>query len=348
MRQVDYIIVGQGITGTLLGWVLEKEGKSFIIIDDNHQQSSTKIAAGLINPITGRRFVKSWMIEELLPFAKQTYQKIERQTGLALWEDRSIVRYFQSTAEGNNWLTKTSYEGYGQFLLENALLENLDGVIYDTGGYGIIQGAKVAVGELIHYFQKYFLEKKMLLLQEFDYQQLKMDGNQVEYENITAQKILFCEGYAAFQNPWFINLPFESAKGEVLLLKIPDLKTQYILKKNQFLIPLKEDLFWFGSNYEWEELDSHPTLAGKQYLEERLSEILKLKYTIVDHLAAVRPVLKDRRPVIGLHPTIPQIAILNGMGTKGTSIAPYWVDQFVQFLVSGKSIPTEVGVDRFF
>ena len=70
--QVDYLIIGQGICGTMLSWFLHKEGKTFLIIDDNNENASSKIAAGIINPVTGRRYAYTWMIDEVMTFAVQT------------------------------------------------------------------------------------------------------------------------------------------------------------------------------------------------------------------------------------------------------------------------------------
>lgn len=347
MKKVDFLIVGQGIAGTLLAWFLGQANQSFFIIDKGHEQSSTKIAAGLINPITGRRFVKSWMIEELLPLAKHTYQEIERTTGLKLWSDIEVIRYFQTIAEGNNWVTKTYYEDYQHYLSEEPLKDNLNQVVFNTGGYGIVKGAKVNVGELIKFYQRYYLEQKQLLVQEFDYKEIRIKKNGITYKDIEAGKVIFCEGFAAATNPWFSHLPYESAKGEVLILNIPNLSTSYVLKKNQFIVPVEENHFWFGSTYEWDDLTNSPTEAGKLLLQERLAEILKVDVEVVDHLAAIRPILKDRRPVLGFHQDHPQLGIFNGLGTKGTSIAPYWADKFVDHLVNGTPLMEEVLVDRF-
>jgi len=348
LKKVDYIIVGQGIAGTLIAWFLAQANKTFIILDDDHQRSSTKIAAGIINPITGRRFVKSWKIEELLPFAKQTYKAIEQATQLALFKEYEIVRFFQTNAEGNNWLGKTTYEGYEAYLSTKALTQDLTPYIKDTGGYGIVNGAQVAVGTLIRFYQKYYTEKDQLRKENFEYKQLEIGQGQVNYKDIQAQKVIFCEGYSASHNPWMQQLPFESAKGEAFIVRIPNFKTAYIIKKTQFLVPLEEDIFWFGSNYEWDDLTDEPTEIGKAYLLERIEEILKVPYEVLEHVAAVRPVLKDRRPVMGLHPQHPEIGIFNGLGTKGTSIAPYWAAKYVQFLDGNGDIEAEVDFKRFF
>lgn len=346
-KKLPYLIVGQGIAGSMLAWFLEKAGESYIIIDNSHQYAASKIAAGIINPITGRRFVKSWMIETLMPFAKSTYQEIEQTLEVQVWNDMDIIRYFVNNAEGNNWLSKTTWEGYDKFLKKEKDANYLTDIIFDAGGYGTVKGAKVDLGKLVKAFRKHFQEKDILRSAVFEYESLEVQEDCVKYKDITAKKVIFCEGYRSFANPWFAHLPFESAKGEVLILKIPSLQTPDIIKKHLFIVPLENDLFWFGSNYEWEDLTDDPTQIGKTDLVEQLKGILKVPYEIVDHLAAVRPVLKDRRPALGVHPNHPNIGILNGLGTKGTSLAPYWAKALVEALVDDKVIPSEVNVERF-
>jgi glycine/D-amino acid oxidase-like deaminating enzyme len=44
---IDVLIIGQGVSGTFLSYFLEKEGKSFLVIDNNYNNSPSKIAAGI-------------------------------------------------------------------------------------------------------------------------------------------------------------------------------------------------------------------------------------------------------------------------------------------------------------
>lgn len=346
-QELPYLIVGQGIAGTMLAWFLEKANHSFIVIDNHHQHASSKIAAGIINPITGRRFVKSWMIETFLPFAKATYQDFEQVFGVKIWQDTDIIRFFANNAEGNNWLSKTTWEGYDHYLKKEKEGAYLKDLIVDEAGFGTVVGAKVDLGKVVHQYRKYLISTNRLLSEQFDFELLNLEEHQVVYKNIIAQKVIFCEGYKAANNPFFSHLPYESAKGEALILRIPKLKTTDIIKKHYFIVPLEKDLFWFGSNYEWEDLTDAPTQVGKAFLEKQLKEILTVDYEIVNHLAAVRPVLKDRRPVLGLHSEHPTVGIFNGLGTKGTSIAPYWAKEFVLSLTAGKQLPDEVNLQRF-
>ena len=199
--KLPYLIVGQGIAGTLLAWHLEKANQPYLILDNNHQTSASKIAAGIINPITGRRFVKSWMIDAFLPFAKSTYQEIEAELEIKVWKDMDIIRFFMSNAEGNNWLTKTTLKGYDKYLKKEKNADFLHDFINDESGYGTVVGAKVDLGKVVKSFQNYFQKKGVLLSEQFDYEQLKIESNNIIYKEIEARKLIFCEGYAAFKNP---------------------------------------------------------------------------------------------------------------------------------------------------
>ena len=59
MKTVDFIVVGQGIAGTLLAFDLIEARKSVAIIDVNLKASATRVAAGLINPVGMRRCIPS-------------------------------------------------------------------------------------------------------------------------------------------------------------------------------------------------------------------------------------------------------------------------------------------------
>ena len=159
--------------------------------DNNHQTSASKIAAGIINPITGRRFVKSWMIDAFLPFAKTTYQEIETELGIKVWKDMDIIRFFMSNAEGNNWLTKTTLKGYDKYLKKEKNADFLHDFINDESGYGTVVGAKVDLGKVVKSFQSYFQKKGVLISEQFDYEQLNVESNKIVYKEIEARKLIF-------------------------------------------------------------------------------------------------------------------------------------------------------------
>jgi glycine oxidase len=59
MKELDYIIVGCGLAGVSFCEELRAHGKSFVVFDDQSQQSSI-VAAGLYNPVILKRFTAVW------------------------------------------------------------------------------------------------------------------------------------------------------------------------------------------------------------------------------------------------------------------------------------------------
>jgi glycine/D-amino acid oxidase-like deaminating enzyme len=170
----------------------------------------------------------------------------------------------------------------------------------------------------------------------------------VEYNGISAKKIIFCDGISSTANPWFSLLPFSANKGEALIIRCEDLPTDHLYKRGLVLVPLPEEgLFWFGSNYQWEYENDKPSPEFYKTASNMLKQFLKIPFEVVDHKAAIRPATLERRPFVGFHPQYPSIGILNGTGTKGTSLAPFFANQLVQHLVYDLPILPEADIKRF-
>ena len=98
MIQAEFLIVGQGISGTFLSWYLQKAQRSFFVIDHFEANASSRVAAGIINPVTGRRIVKTWMIDALLPFALNAYQEFGSHLGITAISRKKNDRFFSFRA----------------------------------------------------------------------------------------------------------------------------------------------------------------------------------------------------------------------------------------------------------
>ncbi len=345
--KVNYIIVGQGIAGTLLAHFLLKAGKTVKLIDKQHEGAASKVAAGIINPVTGRRIVKSWRIDELLPFAEQTYQEIEKQFDIEIFIQKNIIRSFENNKQFTDWSVKSAREGMTQYMSDDYEGTALNGWIKSPYAWGeILQSGRVDVPLLIDNYRNRFVEKGILEEADFDYKQIDFSEDLVSYKSIQADKIIFCEGWQSAFNPYFSYLPHEAAKGEMLIVRIPNIKLDKLIKMGVFIVPIGEERYWIGSTYSWDDLNDTPTEEARQDLCKRLEKVLQVPYEVLEHHAAVRPVFKDRRPIIGLHPNFSQLAIFNGMGTKGASITPFWAHHFSDFLCEYSPLDDEVNVNR--
>jgi glycine/D-amino acid oxidase-like deaminating enzyme len=345
--QVDYLIVGQGICGTMLSWFLYKEGKTFLVIDDKNENSSSKIAAGIINPVTGRRYAYTWMIDDVMPFAVQCYEEIGNHFNLKLVHQKSIIDFFPSPQMRIAFIDRlTENDTYlHSFPDQNHFNQYFN---YDFGCGEIRPAYMVQLQLLLANWRKKLFELRSIKEEKFNADELQIEDGFISYQGVSAGKIIFCDGVDGTQNTWFQLLPFAPNKGEALIIECKDLTNEHIFKKGLVLAPLAdEDLYWIGSNYQWEFENDQPSQQFYHHATAVLNGWLKKPYKILSHKAAVRPATLERRPFVGLHPQFQNIGILNGMGTKGTSLAPFFANQLTQHLVYNFPISPEADVHRF-
>lgn len=347
MQQADYLIIGQGICGTMLSWFLHKEGKSFVVVDDGNEHSTSKVAAGIINPVTGRRYSYSWMIDGIMPFAESAYGEIGTYLDAPFIRRRSVIDFFPSPGMHDNFLdTLVRNDSY----LSTYPDQNHFNQYFNCDfGCGEINPAYVVnLQLLLASWRKKLLDLGALLEERFDAAALEIKDDSVSYKGITAHKAIFCDGIASVQNPWFGLLPFSPNKGEALIIESRELPHHHIFKKGTLLAPLAvEHTFWAGSNYSWDYKDAQPTEAFREQMTAHLQSWLKVPFKVLFHKAAVRPATVERRPFVGLHPHYSSIGILNGMGSKGTSLAPFFAHQLVQHLIHDLPLTPEADVRRF-
>jgi glycine/D-amino acid oxidase-like deaminating enzyme len=160
--------------------------------------------------------------------------------------------------------------------------------------------------------------------------------NGINWQDISAKKIIFCEGYQAIHNPWFNYLPFQLAKGEILTLTAKQILPSTMLNYGHWFIPLNKYQFRTGATFDSINLNTVPTIAGKNSLIAALSQILPPldSTTLSSHQANIRPTTLDKAPFIGLHPVHQNLALFNGFGAKGSLQIPYYSKHFTQHLLN--------------
>ncbi len=344
---VDNLIIGQGISGTFLSYFLWKEGHSFLVIDNVQKNSPSRVAAGVINPVTGRRMVKVWLDEEVLPFAKHAYAEIGSELGFQPLLERNIIDFFPNPFMKENFLKRRNEDDtYLQICDEE---ESYSQFFNFEFGCGMIRPVYLAnPSRVVTSWREKLIQWNAVKEEDFKIEELEYTNEIIRYGDITAERIFFCDGTGGAESPLFGKLPFAPNKGEALILRIPDLPDTNIYKKSVLLAPLNEPgIFWAGSNYAWEFEDDKPTAAFRESTERQLKEWLKPSFKIEDHVAGVRPATLERRPFVGMHPHHPRVGILNGMGTKGCSLAPYFAKQLVDQLMGRREINPLANINRF-
>ncbi|MBS1915174.1 MAG: FAD-binding oxidoreductase [Bacteroidetes bacterium] len=340
------LIIGQGISGTFLSYYLQKNNSSFIVIDESKPNTASKAASGIINPVTGRRIVKTWMIDELMGFAKNAYQEIGKQLTIDCITETKIIDFFPTPQMRNAFLER--FEDDKTFLQLPADENDQRHFFKYDFGYGKIEPVfLIDINDLLSSYRKKLKEEKVLLEEKFDINELQVSDSKIQYKNITADRIIFCDGIESFSNPYFKNLPFAPNKGEALIVEIEGFPDELIYKKGMNIVPLKNNLFWVGSSYEWEFENDQPNKIFRERTELILLDWLKVPFKIVDHISSVRPATLERRPFVGFHPVKKNVGILNGMGTKGCSLAPFFARQLTENIIHQSPIHREADITRF-
>ncbi|HLF44909.1 MAG TPA: FAD-dependent oxidoreductase [Chitinophagaceae bacterium] len=344
--KTEFIIVGQGITGTWLSYYLQKEKKSFLVIDNNKHNSASRVAAGIINPVTGRRIVKTWMIEQLLEHLIPAYKELGKELNIKAISQKNVID-FHPTPQMKLAFRNRLKEN--EIFLKEPDDENIfNEYFYYDFGFGEVNPCYIInLHELLPAWRNILIQNIQLLEENFEFSELKQTEENIRYKDIEAEKIIFCDGINSFSHPLFKNLPFSLNKGEALIIESAEIPSTHIFKKGIMLAPLENNFFWVGSNYLWDFSDDHPTKEFRLQTESILKKWIRMPFKIIDHQAAIRPANIERRPFAGFHPLNNRVGILNGMGTKGCSLAPFFAKQLVDNIIYNNFIDPEADLKRF-
>jgi glycine oxidase len=323
-----------------------QNNKSVRVINDQSQNSS-KVAAGLYNPVILKRFTQVWQANEQIALLHKFYSELEIKLNVKLDYQMPLLRKFHSVEEQNDWFTASDKPNLTDFLSHH-LIPNQYKAIDAPLGYGEVLGSGfVDTSVLLESYKDYLMTINSFVEQTFDHNQLVVDSDAIQYKEYKAKHIIFAEGYGMLLNPFFSALPLDGAKGELLLIKAPDLKLDVIVKKEIFIIPLRNDIYKVGATYNWEDKTNTPTPEAKIELLEALRDLIQCDFDVVDHLAGVRPTVKDRRPMIGTHPQHSNMHLLNGLGTRGVMLAPAMAKMLYENIESGTALNPHVDIRRF-
>jgi glycine/D-amino acid oxidase-like deaminating enzyme len=347
---LDCLIIGQGVAGSLLAWHLAKAQKTFMVIDETTFTNASLAASGIINPITGKRWVKSWLIEKTLPYAKKCYSEIENTLKVSFAEELTIKHILHSIQEVNDWCAKSAIPEYREFL-PNPERNYLDTKkVFNPFGYFQVLGAlKIEPTIFLNAIKRWLCSKNAYRQEYFDETGIEITQDGLLYKDLSAGKIIFANGYKAKFSQHFEQVKFSPAKGEGLLIEINDFYEREVIQGQVMISPtFKSSTYYAGSTYEWLFEDDTPTEKQKAALIKRIEKTIVCDYSVKGHVAGIRPATNNRRPIIGCLPHLPRIGIFNGMGTKGYSLAPYFAHHFCQHLFEEKNLMPEVDVKRFF
>jgi glycine oxidase len=329
--KVEFLIIGQGLAGTAMAWELLWRGREVLVVDAGEAVTSSRIAAGLVTPITGQRLALSWRVDEMLAAARPYYERVASEMGVEFFRSRLVRRIFCSASEARVWETRRHELARQPFIARAQCPEagpfggcELHGAHLECPGY--LRASRAA-------FERRGCFREDLLVPE-------------EAAAYPARCVIFCQGFAASHNPRFPWIQWKAAKGEILTIRTRGLDPGLILSAGQWLVPDAEGVARTGSTYDWAHLDTVPTAEARGLLERGLPRLHPEPAEVVAHHAAVRPIIRESKALIGRHPVTDKLAFFNGLGSKGSLHAPFFARQLADHLVLDLPLEPECDLRR--
>lgn len=346
--QTDFLIIGQGLAGSMLAFELINKGKTVMVIDDAHYGSSSKVAAGIINPITGHRLNLTSGFVDYFDRAKCFYKDAETQLSHSFIKSVPQIRLIKNKGQASYFekrLAEPIYQGFLKLSDQSLVFKNTE--------YGCAQIKQTSIVDtklLLREVRSWLTQKKAYRQDKIDYAKIDVTSTNVRYTDINAKKIVFCEGYQARNNPWLKDLPFKLAKGEILTVQTKT-PTPNMLSWGNWLVPSDKGLFKLGSNYNWNldwnlnsgrtELDT--TESVKQKLFDSLALHTKAeKPNLIEHEVGIRPTTTDRNAFVGKIKTLENAFCFNGFGSKGCLTIPLHADLLCDHMLNNSVLPEEL------
>lgn len=339
----DYLIVGQGLAGSLLAWELIKRGRRVLVMDDGHHGSSSMAASGMLNPVTGMRLVKTPRAEIYLPHALRTYRRLARNLGQTFYRPRPLWRLFNTSEEARRLEQRRTDPEYRNWLGGDFAADAAPWPAHAPhGGYRQPHAGYLDMPALLGRLRDWFKERDCLVEDLFD-------GEPARDPSRQARRVLLCQGQRARRCPWFGGLPFQPAKGEILTLRGTEDMPRHILNRGHWLLPTRERLWRLGASFDREHLDTRPTAEARESLMGSLARMTRNpeQFRVVGHQAGIRPATRDTQPFLGLHPEHPRIGIFNGFGAKGSLMIPWHAERFADHLEGGADLPPWADIRRY-
>ena len=340
---LDFVVVGQGLAGTLLALELERRGRRVLIADDGWRTAASRVAAGVLNPVTGMRIVKTLGADDLLPAAKRVYSALGERFGETFFREVPFYRFYSSEHEREIKAKRAADPEYAGWISEDVPAGTLcGGALADRlGGFFVHRAGWLDIPKLLDCARAEWRSRGVLLEENFDYGDVEISRAGTRWRGRDVRGgIIFCEGFRVRENPWFSHLKWQPAKGEFVELELAGTENfqSQILKGNVVAIPLGGARWRVGTNYDRETLDTVPTPEVAERLRRAFSAMfVKLPSAeaapqLVAHRAGVRPAVQGALPKVGAHEKFPKLFLFNGFGSKGVTWIPLYAERFAEKL----------------
>ena len=345
-QSTEVLIVGSGLAGTLLARALDESGVDWRMLTDPGHPGASRAAGALVNPLTGRRFTQP-------PFLDWLWQGVDWAFGdHPAWQPQPILRLYRFADQVEAVERRRADPDYQPYLGEEVAAGSpVAGLASPHGGIWVRGGGVLDVQAYLDHYHRTWRSQGRLVPQHLKPADLGVRKDRVVGpEGLSAARVIFCEGAAVVDNPWFGSLPITPIKGEVLLIRSRGLDLDHPLIGRKWLIPRGEGCHVLGATHERGSTDPRPTAAGRKALLEGLQTMRADRnisdVEVLEHRCGIRPGRSANRAIIGFHPDRARLGVFNGLGSKGCLLGPAHARLLARHIAEDISIPVELNASH--
>lgn len=340
----NQLIIGQGLAGSLLAYQLMRQNQSVMVVDDGLKYTSSRVAAGMFTPISGKRMVKSWKVDELFPIMQETYLELEKLLDESFLNNQNIQLSFSSIKEQNDFYSALT-DKINKYVVPEEITPH-NGINAPFGAVEIKQSGWLNTVKFLDAIRKYLQEKNCFMQKEFFANDLVFENEKWQYQSHSFDSVIFCQGYRNKYNSYFAHIPVIDNKGDVFTVTTDVLDDKKIYKRGCYAVQLEQGIYKVGSTFKWDNDNTTPTKAGFDELNEKTEALINGAYQVIDHYVGIRPTTKDRRPILGKHTQHKNMYVFNGLGTKGVLLAPHFSKVMADYILHNTLPDAAIAADR--
>ncbi|MCA8970274.1 MAG: FAD-dependent oxidoreductase [Planctomycetes bacterium] len=335
VRIFDHIVLGHGRAGLALEAELSRRGQDVVVVDAGDATASSRVAAGLITPITGQRFTRLAEYAELFEHARTFYDRLGTRLQL-----RPALRLLRDEDERERFEERRSK--YADVLAPpdtaNALAAR-HGITNRHGAFLMTKAARLDIRGLQGDRRTEIAER--FVAADVDPAEVVATGEHVTIPSLdlVARRLTFCDGARGRTNPWLNDRRFTPAKGEILTVRVRGPEIGFTLHADGlWLTPTSQpDEYLLGATFEPGCCDTLTTETARTRMTAALRSWVRCEPLVLDHVASLRPIFHARHPEYGTLANAPRVGFVNGLGARGSLLAPRVIVDYCNLLEASDS-----------
>ncbi|MEM1126213.1 MAG: FAD-binding oxidoreductase [Bacteroidota bacterium] len=350
----DTLIVGAGLAGASAALHLSKHRAVHLLETAHPAAGASGAAAGLVNPLMGRRARAVWHREAALEALHHTLA-LARATPLLRTggvvrpaRDAKQATRFAEAAEADPahacWLSAEAAQArYPGVEAPHGALHVLQGGALDVSAFteALVQAAQ-AQGATVE------LGQTLTAWGESDgHAFAEVRDPEGALRRVTARRLLLAIGWGYRAHPTLAGLALHGIKGQTIRLhRPPGLDELPILSGTGYIVP-SGDLLVVGSSYEHTFADLRPSAAHAEALRAQAARMVPAlaDAPVAYATAGVRVTVPTTRlPLVGPVPGHSCCWVFTGLSSKGLLLGPYLAGQLHEFFQRPDTIFPEVQV----